>query len=248
MEKYEKISRDLIKNMGDLNNVGSVARCYTRLRLRIKDDSKVELDKINKIDGVVKAFSSDGKLQVVMPEYLDKVFEYINAEFTGGESVDTKAHVNKTEKLDQKRETFSFKRLLNSILDAISNSLTPVIGGLAMAGLFLALLNLLTVSHVVTQGSQTYRLLYLMGNSLFYFLPFLVAYGASRYFKTNTILSLMLAGIMMQPDFLKMVNSGDAIHLFGLPVVAVDYSTSLIPILIAHFRIKLATVSKFFGQ
>ncbi|MBC7032335.1 PTS transporter subunit EIIB, partial [Salmonella enterica subsp. enterica serovar Enteritidis] len=73
MEKYEKISRDLIKNMGDLNNVGSVARCYTRLRLRIKDDSKVELDKINKIDGVVKAFSSDGKLQVVMPEYLDKV-------------------------------------------------------------------------------------------------------------------------------------------------------------------------------
>ncbi len=71
MEKYEKISRDLIKNMGDLNNVGSVARCYTRLRLRIKDDSKVELDKINKIDGVVKAFSSDGKLQVVMPEYLD---------------------------------------------------------------------------------------------------------------------------------------------------------------------------------
>ena len=41
MEKYEKISRDLIKNMGDLNNVGSVARCYTRLRLRIKDDSNV---------------------------------------------------------------------------------------------------------------------------------------------------------------------------------------------------------------
>ena len=230
MEKYEKIGNQLIESMGHLDNVESVARCYTRLRVRIKDDSKVTTDKINKIDGVVKAFSSDGKLQIVMPEYLDKVFDYINAQFVGESGV-SKANAT-TEKVNKKREKITFKRLLNGILDAISNSLTPVIGGLAMAGLFLALLNLLTVSHLVTQGSQTYRLLYLMGNSLFYFLPFLVAFGASRYFKTDTILSLILAGIMMQPDFAKMVSTGGGIHLFGLPVAAVDYSTSLIPILI----------------
>ena len=230
MEKYEKIGNQLIESMGHLDNVESVARCYTRLRVRIKDDSKVTTDKINKIDGVVKAFSSDGKLQIVMPEYLDKVFDYINAQFVGESGV-SNANAT-TEKVNKKREKITFKRLLNGILDAISNSLTPVIGGLAMAGLFLALLNLLTVSHLVTQGSQTYRLLYLMGNSLFYFLPFLVAFGASRYFKTDTILSLILAGIMMQPDFAKMVSTGGGIHLFGLPVAAVDYSTSLIPILI----------------
>ena len=230
MEKYEKIGNQLIESMGHLDNVESVARCYTRLRVRIKDDSKVTTDKINKIDGVVKAFSSDGKLQIVMPEYLDKVFDYINAQFVGESGV-SKATAT-TETVNKKREKITFKRLLNGVLDAISNSLTPVIGGLAMAGLFLALLNLLTVSHIVTQGSQTYRLLYLMGNSLFYFLPFLVAFGASRYFKTDTILSLILAGIMMQPDFAKMVSAGGGIHLFGLPVAAVDYSTSLIPILI----------------
>ena len=58
MEKYEKIGNQLIESMGHLDNVESVARCYTRLRVRIKDDSKVTTDKINKIDGVVKAFSS----------------------------------------------------------------------------------------------------------------------------------------------------------------------------------------------
>ncbi|MGY0397449.1 PTS transporter subunit EIIB, partial [Lacticaseibacillus paracasei] len=54
MEKYEKIGNQLIESMGHLDNVESVARCYTRLRVRIKDDSKVTTDKINKIDGVVK--------------------------------------------------------------------------------------------------------------------------------------------------------------------------------------------------
>lgn len=150
MEKYEKIGNQLIESMGHLDNVESVARCYTRLRVRIKDDSKVTTDKINKIDGVVKAFSSDGKLQIVMPEYLDKVFDYINAQFVGESGV-SKATAT-TETVNKKREKITFKRLLNGVLDAISNSLTPVIGGLAMAGLFLALLNLLTVSHIVTQG------------------------------------------------------------------------------------------------
>ncbi|MDG3062285.1 MULTISPECIES: PTS transporter subunit EIIC [Lacticaseibacillus] len=233
MEKHERIGNEIIANVGRLTNVGSVARCYTRLRIRIKDDAKVELDKLNEIEGVVKAFASEGKVQIVMPGYLDKVFEYINAEFIGGSRVsEAGSAVRSVEVVDKNRKPFTLKRLLNGVLDAISNSLTPVIGGLAMAGLFLALLNLLTVSHIVAQGSQTYRLLYLMGNSLFYFLPFLVAYGASRYFKTNTILSLMLAGIMMQPDFVKMVSAGSAIHLFGIPVAAVDYSTSLIPILV----------------
>jgi beta-glucoside PTS system EIICBA component len=148
----KKIGNQLIESMGHLDNVESVARCYTRLRVRIKDDSKVTTDKINKIDGVVKAFSSDGKLQIVMPEYLDKVFDYINAQFVGESGV-SNANAT-TEKVNKKREKITFKRLLNGILDAISNSLTPVIGGLAMAGLFLALLNLLTVSHLVTQGKS----------------------------------------------------------------------------------------------
>ncbi len=102
MEKYEKIGNQLIESMGHLDNVESVARCYTRLRVRIKDDSKVTTDKINKIDGVVKAFSSDGKLQIVMPEYLDKVFDYINAQFVGESGV-SNANAT-TEKVNKKRE------------------------------------------------------------------------------------------------------------------------------------------------
>ncbi|XCJ95941.1 PTS transporter subunit EIIB [Lacticaseibacillus paracasei] len=41
MEKYEKIGNQLIESMGHLDNVESVARCYTRLRVRIKDGCKL---------------------------------------------------------------------------------------------------------------------------------------------------------------------------------------------------------------
>ncbi|MCI1984966.1 MAG: PTS transporter subunit EIIC [Lactobacillus sp.] len=225
MEKYEEISKQLIDEMGGLDNVQSVARCYTRLRLRIKDDSKVQLDKISTLDGVVQATSAQGKLQVVMPEYLDKVYNYMSEQMGG--SSNAAASIEPTTK-----EPWTPKRVLNSILDAISNSLTPMIGGLAMTGLFLALLNLLTVTHVITQGSQTYVLLHMMGNSLFYFMPFMVAYGASRYFKANPILSLILAGMLMSPEFTKMVAAGGSIHLFGLPVAALNYETTLVPILV----------------
>lgn len=230
MEKHIDIANQLLEEMGSIDNVQSVARCYTRLRLRIKDDSKVDVNKINKVDGVVKAFKSDGKLQIVMPQYLDQVFEYINSQVSGDNSSAKTKSVPQEE--TKRHEKWTFKRVLNVVLDAISNSLTPVIGGLAMTGLFLALLNLLTVSHIVTEGSQTYILLHMMGNAFFYYMPFLVAYGASKYFKTNPILSLILAGIMMSPEFIKMVAAGNAIHLFGIPVPAVNYETTLIPILI----------------
>ncbi|WP_125706562.1 PTS transporter subunit EIIC [Lacticaseibacillus daqingensis] len=225
MEKYEEIGKQLIDEMGGLSNVQSVARCYTRLRLRIKDDSKVQLEKISKLDGVVQATSSDGKLQVVMPEYLDKIYNYMSEQMGGAPTTTTSSE-------PAPKEPWTPKRVLNSVLDAISNSLTPMIGGLAMTGLFLALLNLLTVTHVIAQGSQTYILLHMMGDSLFHFMPFMVAYGAARYFKANPILSLILAGILMHPDFAKLVAAGGAIHLFGLPVAALSYETTLVPILI----------------
>lgn len=225
MEKFEEISKQLIEEMGGLDNVQSVARCYTRLRLRIKDSSKIELDKISKLDGVVQATADGSKLQVVMPEYLDKVYNSISEQM-GGE--DGKVASDEP----AVKEPMTPKRVLNSVLDAISNSLTPMIGGLAMTGLFLALLNLLTVTHVIAEGSQTYVLLHMMGDSLFHFMPFMVAYGASRYFKTTPILSLILAGMLMHPDFAKMVAAGGAIHLFGIPVAALSYETTLVPILV----------------
>ena len=119
----------------------------------------------------------------------------------------------------------------SQILNAISQTISPILMGMVVAGLFKAILTILTLTNVVSTDSQTYTLLNLMGDSFFYFMPVLVAYSASKYFKCNTVLSLMLAGILLHPDFINLVNNGESISLFGLPVHAISYSSSLLPVL-----------------
>lgn len=232
MKKYEEMGDKIIKGVGNIDNIESVSHCYTRLRLRIKNNSKVDKDYLNHINGVVQVVVSGGQLQIVMPQDLDKVYQYVDHKHnTGGNSAEESGDSTDNGENEAEKKNI-VKRVGGNILDAISNSLTPVIGGLAMTGLFLALLNLLTVTKVIDANSQTHQLLAMMGDSLFHFMPFLVAYGASKYFKTNTILSLILAGILMHPTLIKLVAAGHSLHLFGIPVSELNYETTLIPMLV----------------
>ena len=38
--KYEKLAKDIIKNVGGKENVNSLTHCVTRLRFKLKDESK----------------------------------------------------------------------------------------------------------------------------------------------------------------------------------------------------------------
>lgn len=241
MQKYEKIGNEIIKGVGTIDNIESVSHCYTRLRLRIKNSSKIDKEYLNNIDGVVQVLVSGGQLQIVMPQDLDKVYNYVyNKHNVNGDT----SEIATNEKNENQKNIL--KSTIEQILNAISNSLTPVIGGLAMTGLFLALLNLLTVTNVINAESQTYQILEMMGDSLFHFMPFLVAYGASRFFKTNTILSLLLAGILMHPTLIELVESGQDIHMFGIPIPSLNYGATLIPILITVWTQSL--LEKFFDR
>lgn len=228
MQKHEKMGNEIVANIGTFDNVEKMTHCYTRLRLKVKDESKVDMDQLNQIDGVVQVVVANGQHQIVIPQEVDKVYKYIDEKYSGSDSRSEK----KSNHRDKSQDRNKFKYVGEQILNAISGSLTPVIGGLAMTGLFLALLNLLSVTNLIDAESITYQILNLMGDSLFYFMPFLVAYGASRHFQTNPILSLILAGILMHPTLFELVESGQNLSLFGLPIPDLTYETTLIPILI----------------
>lgn len=232
MQKYEAIGDKIIKGVGTIDNIENVSHCYTRLRLRIKNNSKVDKEFLNSIDGVIQVFVSGGQLQIVIPQNLDKVYNYIYNKHNSTEGTSNTTSELEDKIQDEPQKKNILKSIIEQILNAISNSLTPVIGGLAMTGLFLALLNLLTVTNIIDAESQTHQILELMGDSLFHFMPFLVAYGASKFFRTSTILSLILAGILMHPTLIDLVESGQSLHLFGIPVPSLNYEATLIPILI----------------
>lgn len=226
MSNYSKNAEDIIKYIGEGKNIEEVKHCFTRLRFKVKDNSKVNVEMLEKIPCVVRVMKTMGQIQVVVGNEIDEVYKAVE-KYLEGTSID----VSKLEEPVETKEEKGIKYYGSQILNAISQTISPILMGMVVAGLFKAILTILTLTNVVSTDSQTYTLLNLMGDSFFYFMPVLVAYSASKYFKCNTVLSLMLAGILLHPDFINLVNNGESISLFGLPVHAISYSSSLLPVL-----------------
>lgn len=226
MSNYSKNAEDIIKYIGEGKNIEEVKHCFTRLRFKVKDNSKVNVEMLEKIPRVVRVMKTMGQIQVVVGNEIDEVYKAVE-KYLEGTSID----VSKLEEPVETKEEKGIKYYGSQILNAISQTISPILMGMVVAGLFKAILTILTLTNIVSTDSQTYTLLNLMGDSFFYFMPVLVAYSASKYFKCNTVLSLMLAGILLHPDFINLVNNGESISLFGLPVHAISYSSSLLPVL-----------------
>ena len=226
MSNYSKNAEDIIKDIGEGKNIEEVKHCFTRLRFKVKDNSKVNVEMLEKIPCVVRVMKTMGQIQVVVGNEIDEVYKAVE-KYLEGTSID----VSKLEEPVETKEEKGIKYYGSQILNAISQTISPILMGMVVAGLFKAILTILTLTNIVSTDSQTYTLLNLMGDSFFYFMPVLVAYSASKYFKCNTVLSLMLAGILLHPDFINLVNNGESISLFGLPVHAISYSSSLLPVL-----------------
>lgn len=225
MSNYSKNAEDIIKYIGEGKNIEEVKHCFTRLRFKVKDNSKVNVEMLEKIPCVVRVMKTMGQIQVVVGNEIDEVYKAVE-KYLEGTSIDVSKLEEPVETKEEKEPNYG-----SQILNAISQTISPILMGMVVAGLFKAILTILTLTNIVSTDSQTYTLLNLMGDSFFYFMPVLVAYSASKYFKCNTVLSLMLAGILLHPNFINLVNNGESISLFGLPVHAISYSSSLLPVL-----------------
>ena len=77
--KYEKLAADIVKNVGGKGNVISLAHCITRLRFKLKDESKANTDILKAMDGVVTVVQSGGQYQVVIGNAVGEVYDEILA-------------------------------------------------------------------------------------------------------------------------------------------------------------------------
>ena len=66
MGKYENLAKEIVRNVGGRENVISLTHCITRLRFKLKNESKANDDVIKNMDGVVTVMKSGGQYQVVI--------------------------------------------------------------------------------------------------------------------------------------------------------------------------------------
>ena len=66
MSKYGNLAQEIVRNIGGAENVVSLTHCITRLRFKLKDESKAKDDVLKNMDGIVTVMKSGGQYQVVI--------------------------------------------------------------------------------------------------------------------------------------------------------------------------------------
>lgn len=220
---YSQLAKDICDKIGGIENIAFITNCATRLCLNFKDDSKINLEEIKQIPGVIGAVYKGGQYQFII----------------GTDVAHVKAEIEKLGPItDIKQEPSANKRKFDQLLDIFAGIFTPIVPALTGAGMLKALLTVLTFFSLVSKESQTYYILNFIADATFYFLPILVGFSAATKLKCNPYLAAVIGAVLLHPNLSALNAAGDPVALFGIPVTLVNYASSVIPIILAVVLMK----------
>lgn len=218
---YKKVGLDVLELVGGKENVSKLTHCATRLRFELNDMSKVQVNEIENLSGVISVVNKGGQFQVVIGNEVQTAYRAIL------NKLGNKLSDNKGSDKNKKKQG-----LVSEFISVISTTFTPMIPAITGAGMIKALLAILTLTNVLSSDSNTYVLLDTISDAAFYFMPMLLAYGAAIKFECNPILAITIAGVLLHPNIGSLLSSGESINFIGLPVRLTDYAGSVLPIII----------------
>lgn len=217
------LSLKIVDLVGGESNVNSVFHCATRLRFKLKDRSKADKAALEATPGVITVVESSGQFQVVVGNNVAQVYDQMMAQ----------TNLQDADNTDKKVETSDNVNFLGKAVDIISSIFSPILGALAGAGLLKGLLALLLSLQWIDATKGTYFILNAASDSVFYFLPVFLAITSARKFKTNQFVSVAIAGALVYPAIIAAVGSAGRLAFLGIPIVLVNYTSSVIPIILA---------------
>ena len=224
---FEKVAEELIKYSGGAGNISSVTHCMTRLRFIIKDTSKVDLKKINATKPVMGNVFKTNELQIILGQNLMPVYTAA-AKLLQDQIPVEDMKASKPEA----RKKLTPGEAGTAVINFVSAAVTPLVPGLIAGGMLKVFLLLITLAVPEFSKSQTYTLLSLVANMPFYFMPVFVSMGTAKKLGSTPIYAMACSAALVAPAFTEMVSAGEAVHLFGLPVMLVKYNNTMMPALL----------------
>ena len=219
-KKYEGLAHDIIEKLGGKKNITEGYHCQTRLRFKVLDESKIDIKGLESLDGVTKYIFNAGVHQIVIGTHVKDVFE----------------EIEKIIDLDPTKEVQVEKKgSLTAIIEFVAATFQPVIPALSGAGMVKAVLALLIVFQVISPESQTYYLLNMFADGVFFFLPIILAFTEAQKLRCNPILAASVAAMMMHPNWGALVTAGDPVKFFEIIPFTLATYTGSVPILLVIF-------------
>ncbi|MCC0628732.1 MULTISPECIES: beta-glucoside-specific PTS transporter subunit IIABC [unclassified Clostridioides] len=243
MGKYKQLAQEIVKNVGGKENISGLVHCITRLRFTLKDESIANDNILKNMEGIVTIMKSGGQYQVVIGNHVEAVYkdviEIIDLDDSSANS-----------------ETKKSSSMLDKCIDIISGIFQPVLGIMAACGMLKGFNALFVAMGLYSDVSGGYMVINAAGDALFTFLPLFLGYTSAKKFGLKPMLGLALGAAMCYPaiqgssisvgtDVMYTLFKGTMfaspvyIDFFGLPMISMDYTGTVVPIIfIVYFASK----------
>jgi len=252
----DSLASQIITAIGGPENVRSLTHCATRLRFELVDASKVDQNSLEHMQGVLGAVPQSGdRFQVVIGGGVATVYENIMhlpemAGVGGASASDDGQKSNADVKAEARSKARGKVAWLDSFFEYLSDSFRPILGVLLGASIIIALVNLLISLNVIPNDEVSAGWVFVKAiwKGVFYFLPIMVAYNASKKLKVDPWLGGAIMAMLMTPQFTGLMDAKTTTcvenaalgtkscmaNIFGLPMALSDYSGNVfVPLLMA---------------
>lgn len=230
---YAKCAKEIYETLGGRENLVSAAHCATRLRLVTVGNDKIDMKRLEDIDGVKGVFSSNGQLQLIIGTgTVNKVYEEFLA--VSGMTASTKE--------DVKAAAAAKQPLIKRMVKTLGDVFVPILPAIVASGLMMGLVEALGKAIPGFSDSAWYGILDMISNTAFTFLPAIIAVSAARVFGGNIFLGGVIGMLMIHPGLINawavagMAESDIPVwHLIGdiFTIRQVGYQGHVIPVVIA---------------
>ncbi len=226
MRKEERVAAQILEHIGGKENIRSVEHCATRLRLILKDKSKIDEKAIEAIDGVKGQFFAAAQFQIILGTgFVDKVYEVV----VRGSS-DLASSNNKEAAYDEMTTVQKISRTFGDVF-------VPIIPVLVATGLFMGLRGM-SQSLGLQFSDNVLKMSQILTDTAFAFLPALVAWSTMKKFGGTPVIGIVLGLMLVAPQLPNAyaIAGGEAqpipMDILGITVPVVGYQGSVLPALV----------------
>ena len=172
-----------ICNLVGESNIRTIANCYTRVRLTVKDPEKMKREELKKLEGVLGVIEEGSHVQLVLGPGTAAAVAQLMSDMT---------HI-KSEEVDEAVLLKEENRAKNNVpcknmLKKIANIFIPIIPAFIACGLVVAVYESSYVFFPGFQDTDFGKIMSALAYSVFTILPIIVGYNTSKEFGGSPII------------------------------------------------------------
>lgn len=226
---YRECAQSIYDALGKSENLIRAEHCMTRLRIVVKENTKVNRKKLEETEGVQGVVEGKEQLQIVIGAgTVNKVYHEFRKFVRFSELTERKE--------ERKKDIVG---MISRIIRIVGEVFIPILPAIVAGGLLTGLTDAAGRYFPAFASSDLYNWMALVANTAITYLPVLVALSATRLFGGNLYLGGTMGLLLMHKELLSSWTAAASPasvnfwNVFGLHIRRVNYQGHVIPVIIA---------------